>query len=187
MERKELLDTIRATVTQALANTHTATIGRVINVREKTIDIQPVINRVVDGASIDLPVFTDVPVIFMGGSGTSISFPIAKNDYALLIFTERCFDRWWIGQDFQPPLEMRMHDYSDGFAMVGIQPESAALAIPDKITIKGNVLFDGDLEVTGDMDVTGVLTAGNGDTGAFVSQDAKAVVVTNGIVTSITP
>lgn len=163
MQRRELLDTLKQTIGHALTNTHTATIGKVIKVREKTIDIQPVINRVVNGESISLPVFTDVPPVFLGGNGSSISLPIAAGDYALMIFTERCFDRWWIGQDFQSPLELRMHDYSDGFAIVGLLPQDSALTIPDKITIVGDVEFTGNLDITGDVDINGSMTVTGGD------------------------
>lgn len=155
MERRELIDTLMIAVGSALANTHTATIGRVESVGEKTINIKPVINRVVDGESIELPVFQDVPPIFLGGGDSSMTFPIAVGDYALLIFTERCFDRWWSGQDNQSPLELRMHDYSDGFALVGLQPEAGALLIPADITITGDLIHEGNVIINGSLTVNG--------------------------------
>lgn len=160
MKREELTDTLVIAIANALANTHTSTIGRVVSVGEKTVNIQPVINRVVDGESIQLPVFQDVPPIFLGGGASSLSFPIQAGDYALLIFTERCFDRWWNGQDEQAPLEMRMHDYSDGFALVGLKNEARALTIPSDMTFNGDLIIDGTLTVTGDVIATGDVVAG---------------------------
>lgn len=155
MERRELVDTLMIAVGNALANTHTATIGRVVSVDSKTINVQPVINRVVNGESVELPVFQDVPPVFLGGGSSSMTYPIAEGDYALLIFTERCFDRWWNGQDNQAPLELRMHDYSDGFALVGLQPEAGALPIPADITITGDLVHEGNVTINGSLTVNG--------------------------------
>jgi len=163
MEHKELLETINSVVNQALANTHTMTIGKVIKLNAKTIDVQPVINRVVNGESIPLPIFAKVPPIFLGGGGSSIKMPVAVGDYVLLMFTERCFDRWWSGSDFQSPLEMRKHDYSDGFALAGLQPLASALDVPGVITITGDLEYTGNMTITGDLAVNGSINVIGGD------------------------
>lgn len=137
MERKTILDTIMLALDTALANVHTATIAVVTSVGDKTISCRPVINRVVNGQSVALPEFVDVPPVFLSGGSSYLAHPITQGDYCLLVFTERCFDRWYAGQDFQPPLEMRMHDYSDGFAIVGIQPLNSAITIPQETTMTG--------------------------------------------------
>jgi hypothetical protein len=158
---EQLTKTLQVVLAQALSNLHTATIAKVTAVGEKTIDCQPVINRVVDGEEIHLPVFAEVPPVFLQGGGSSTSYPIAVDDYCLLIFTERCFDRWYDGDDFAAPAELRMHDYSDGFAIVGINPLAAAITIPSVITQQGdtdqfgNYNHTGDLEQEGDYDQTG--------------------------------
>lgn len=164
-ESRQLLDVLMVAIGQAMADMHTATIARVTKVNAKTINCRPVINRVVDGVSIELPEFQDVPVFTLQGGGSYTAYPIAAGDYALLVFTERCFDRWWNGQDYQPPLELRMHDYSDGIAFVGINPLAGAITIPTKITTQGdseqtgNQTINGDLIVTGNVIVTGEVTA----------------------------
>ena len=163
MEVRDLVNTLQTAITKALANTHTATIGKVVSVGEKTIDVQPVINRVVDGESIELPVFQEVPPIFLSGAGSSLTMPISVGDYALLIFTERCFDRWWNGQDNQEPLEMRMHDYSDGFALVGLQNKSGALTIPNDMTFTGDLIIDGNLTVNGEITAENISVPLTGD------------------------
>ena len=155
MPKKELVETIQIALANALANLHTATIAKVTAVHETTIDCQPVTSRVVDGVSIALPVFVDVPPVFMQGGPSYTAHPIAVGDYALLIFTERCFDRWYSGQDNQPPLEFRMHDYSDGLAIVGVLPQGSAITIPDVITQIGDTYQRGDYEHLGDMEQTG--------------------------------
>ncbi len=204
MERKQLIDILMIAVSNALSNLHTVAIARITAVNDKTINCRPVTNRVVDGKSIELPEFIEVPVWVLQGGGSHIAMPIAIDDYCLLLFTERCFDRWWDGQDYQPPLELRMHDYSDGIALVGINPLAAALTIPSLIHIGGNseqvgdheltgelthtggVTRTGDVEVTGKIDGTEFLVGGvPGVTGAFTTADGKAVTVIKGIITAI--
>ncbi len=63
-EKLRLTDIIADAIGEALSNLHTATIAKVTAVQEKTISVQPVINRVVDGKSITLPQFTKVPPLF---------------------------------------------------------------------------------------------------------------------------
>jgi len=210
-EKLRLTDIIADAIGEALSNLHTATIAKVTAVQEKTISVQPVINRVVDGKSIQLPQFTKVPPLFMQGGGSYTAHPIAVGDYCLLILTERCFDRWYSGADFQDPAEFRMHDYSDGIAIVGINPQAGALTIPSVIqqtgdanadgdhthqgdrtqtgnqTIIGDLHVDGNVTVTGNITCLGTIAAGNytglagGAMTASVSIETTADVVASGI------
>jgi hypothetical protein len=138
---------INSGIAFALSNIHTA-----------TINCKPVINRNINGNNVILPEFIEVPPVFMAGGSSYTAHPITVGDYALLIFTERCFDRWYEGNDFQLPAEYRMHDYSDGFAFVGVFPRSIALTIPDVITQIGDTYQEGDYERKGDLDMTGDIT-----------------------------
>jgi hypothetical protein len=165
--KRELTDVLNDAIGEALSNLHTATIAKVTAVQAKTISVQPVINRVVEGKSIKLPQFTKVPPLFMQGGGSYTAHPIAVGDYCLLILTERCFDRWYDGADFQSPAEFRMHDYSDGLAIVGVNPMAGALTIPSVIqqtgdtnqdgnyTRQGNMVQEGDTEITGNFTLNG--------------------------------
>jgi len=163
-EKRELVDVLQDAIAFALSNLHTATIAKVTGVQAKTISVQPVINRVVAGRSIELPEFTMVPPVFMQGGGSYTAHPIAVGDYCLLVLTERCFDRWYGGADFQSPAEFRMHDYSDGLAIVGVNPLSSAITIPTVIqqtgdtNQDGNYTHQGDRTQVGDLTITGDLT-----------------------------
>lgn len=161
MENEQLIDLLNQLTQQIQSNIHTATVAIITSVNDKTINCKPVINRVVDGQPIELPEFVEVPPIFLSGGGSYIAMPLKTGDECLLIFSERCFDRWYHGQNFMPPLEMRMHDYSDGFALVGIKSLVNAISIPSNITINGdtditgNFTHDGNYELTGDLTVNG--------------------------------
>lgn len=211
MERNRLVESLLGVVEDARENLHTATIGRVEAVNDKTLDIQPVIQRTVRGEARSLPLLREVPPIFLQGGGSYSAPPVAKGDYAVVLIMERCFDRWWDGQDFKPPLEDRMHDYSDGVALVGLNPLSSAISIPDvwqengdrehtgNRTQEGNFDLDGDQSTTGnstvdgDLDVGGNVEGGTysaggqpGVTGTFTADEgATLVTVTDGIITGI--
>lgn len=198
-DKKEELNTVLdEAMATALANTHTIVVARVVTVGDTTIDVQPVIQRVVDGEPIDLPVFPSVPPIFLSGGESYDAHPITAGDYCLLLVSERCFDRWYDGADNVPPIEQRMHDYSDCFALVGISPRAAAKTIPTTIerkgdsTITGNWIHSGNYQLTGDMVVIGntdstTYSVGGlpGWTGIFRTGDNRNVTVVHGIITNV--
>lgn len=70
-----------------------------------------------------LPLLVDVPVCFPGGGGYSLTFPVAAGDEALIVIAHRCIDAWWQNGGVQPQAEFRMHDLSDGFAIVGVRSQ----------------------------------------------------------------
>jgi hypothetical protein len=191
-EKRELVDVLQDAIAFALSNLHTATIAKVTGVQAKTISVQPVINRVVAGRSIELPEFTMVPPVFMQGGGSYTAHPIAVGDYCLLILTERCFDKWYDGADFQSPAEFRMHDYSDGLAIVGVNPLASAITIPSVIQQTGDTNQDGDYTHQGDRTQTGkhTLIGDHDQTGNTIRtgtrvQTGNDTVNGNGIVTGL--
>lgn len=175
-EQRQLTDSMAIALENALANLHTTTVARITAVNGTTIDCQPVINRLVNGVSRELPVFVDVPPITLQGGTSYIKMPYSVGDYCLLFFAERCFDRWYEGDDNALPAEYRMHDYSDGFALVGVNNRAGAIDVPGVIqligdlfaqgnhTHEGNVTQTGDYTITGNVTINGNLTV-NGDIG----------------------
>lgn len=97
-----------------------------------TVSVQPAISGKItgeDGASspVNLPILPDVPVVFPTGGGFTLTFPIKDGDECLVVFSSRCIDGWWAGGGVQEPMESRMHDLSDGFAIVGPRHKGRAL------------------------------------------------------------
>lgn len=75
----------------------------------------------------------DCPVIFPGGGGYTLTFPIQPGDEALVIIASRCIDSWWqqggtVDNPASQPPEIRMHDLSDGFAIVGPRSQPRKLS-----------------------------------------------------------
>jgi len=203
MSNVKLTDLLNTAIRQALANVHTTVLAKVTAVNATTINVLPVINRQVDGVSIALPEFVEVPPVFLQGGSSYTAYPIDVDDYCLLLISERCFDRWYAGQDFVNPAEFRMHDYSDAIALVGINPSSTAIAIPTTIQrvgdytqtgdvihvgdydLTGNLTIVGDLKITGEVDITGsIICSGNIAAGSFSGLAGGAITATVNIETT---
>lgn len=101
-----------------------------------------------DGSFVDvtLPPLLDCPVVFPGGGGVTLTFPLAKGDECLVIFASRCIDNWWQngpGADNQTAstqAELRMHSLSDGFCVPGAR--SVPKVIPSVSTTKTQLRND---------------------------------------------
>lgn len=122
-----------------------------------TVEVQPAINgrvRQPDGTykPIQMPKLVDVPICWQGGGGATWTFPVAAGDECLVVFASRCIDAWWQngfvaptgqkGADGAPvnvlnnPPEFRMHNLSDGFAIIGVRSKARAFASFDASTAR---------------------------------------------------
>lgn len=99
-----------------------------------TVDVQPAINgklRNADGStsSLQMPVLLDCPVVWQGGGECTLTFPIKSGDECLVVLASRCIDAWWAQGGVQDPPEIRMHNLSDGFALVGVRSKPRAFSV----------------------------------------------------------
>lgn len=109
-----------------------------------TVDVKPCIQARLQKPTgefvwVDLPMLVDCPVVFPGGGGFTLTFPIQRGDEILVVFSSRCIDAWYQlgspakesgdGIQTQPQLDLRLHDLSDGFAIAGVK--SCPRSIPD--------------------------------------------------------
>lgn len=100
-----------------------------------TLSVQPSIKgRIEDqdgnAEDVELPLLVDVPLLLPNAGGWHLTFPIVPGDEVLVVFACRCIDAWWQSGGVQKAMERRMHDLSDGFAILA--PYSQLLA-PDCI------------------------------------------------------
>jgi hypothetical protein len=156
-----------------------------VNLAKMTLVAQPAIQGVTydqnnNPTYVNLPILGDVPIQFPSGGGLYLTLPVGIGDEVLVVFASRCIDAWWQSGGFKNiPLEMRMHDLSDGFAIPGIssQPNvvpnisstsaqlrnkagtsyieltktgAINLVSPEGVNITGNLIVSG--EVTGGID-----------------------------------
>lgn len=153
-----------------------------INLVQMTIEAQPLIQGVTydqnnNATFVNLPVLGDVPVVFPSAGGIFLTLPLTIGDEVLVVFASRCIDAWWQSGGIQMPMEMRMHDLSDGFAIPGpkslpsvpvsISSTSAQLRTANgasyiELTKTGAInLVSPTVNITGNLVVTGEVT-GNG-------------------------
>lgn len=96
-----------------------------VNFATMTCDVQPAIQgMVVDKNNkvtpVNLPLLINCPIVFPSAGGFTITLPLEATDEVLVVFASRCIDAWWQSGGFNNlPMELRMHDLSDGFAIPG--------------------------------------------------------------------
>lgn len=152
---------------------------------------------------VNIAPLQDVPIVFPSAGGFLITMPMAKGDEVLVMIASRCIDAWWQSGGYaNKPLEYRMHDLSDGFAIPGPKsvPKSATLGAVSAtdLQIRNNagttyisITSDGkiklvsasEIDVTGNLKVTGTISA----TGEITAQTAgTAIPVSTHLHTGVT-
>lgn len=74
------------------------------------------------------PLLLRVPVQFPSGGGFTLTFPIAAGDECIILFNDRELDNWLINGPGFAPTSGRVHDLSDGIAIVGVRSNPRALS-----------------------------------------------------------
>jgi hypothetical protein len=69
----------------------------------------------------------DLPVLYYGGGGASVTVPVKEGDEALAIVSSRSIDKWWKEGGVQEQLHSRMHDLTDSFILPGFRSQKRAL------------------------------------------------------------
>ena len=77
---------------------------------------------------LEIPELLDVPFMVYSGGGYCLTLPIKPGDDCLVIFGDNCMDGWWQNGGVQNQVEMRRHDLSDGFAIVGFRSQPGVVA-----------------------------------------------------------
>lgn len=143
-----------------------AEIVRYNNARN-TLTVKPLIKEKVidkDGQLVDmeLPLLLDVIPVQLCSGGFYVNLPMKAGDECLVIFADNCIDGWWQNGGINNQAEMRRHDLSDGFAIVGVRSLPNKDKVPvtydrliigsdtQKIEISGN-----DINLIGNVKVNG--------------------------------
>lgn len=86
---------------------------------------------------VDYPVLVRCPVTIMNGGGAYTTYPIAAGDSCLVLFCDRDIDAWFeFGSTQSPPNSERMHDLSDGVAIVGVYALNRAVSNYSTTSVK---------------------------------------------------
>ncbi len=119
---------IRAAFRNLEADLYTALPGKIESIDQNTrlVTVKPMISRRYFGASAptELPVIVGVPLVEMRTQKAYVKLPVAKGDPVLMVFSGRALDNYIESAGAVPvePLDVRMHDITDAFAILGGWP-----------------------------------------------------------------
>ena len=86
-----------------------------------TVDVQiAALQQRPTGEYLKYPLLSKVPAVSLYGGIARLQFPVAVGDQCLVFFADRCMASWKQTGSPQPLPNPRMHDLSDGFALIGV-------------------------------------------------------------------
>lgn len=128
--KSEIFASLRVCLPATITAVHT------LNGAANTVDVIPAILQTrpqvgnVNGQSYPYPEMLGCPIVTIQGGGAAAVFPVKVGDMCLVFFADRSMDAWKINGTPVALKTFRMHDLSDGFALVGINVVSKALKTP---------------------------------------------------------
>jgi hypothetical protein len=99
---------------------------------KNTVHVNPAVklNHLKDDGTnewLQIAKMEDLPVLYYGGGGASVTVPLKEGDEALAIVASRSIDKWWKEGGVQEQLHSRMHDISDSFILPGFRSQKRVL------------------------------------------------------------
>ena len=92
--------------------------------------IKPLVGDNVEFEILDEEAGTGSIVSILERKNSLIRPAVSNIDQALVVFASRCIDGWWQGGQAAPPPSGRMHDLSDGMAIIGPRSQATKLDPP---------------------------------------------------------
>ena len=184
----ELVNAIKTGVNTGLLGAKTCfpAIVRAVDYANQTLQAEIAIQQIIDGENVNYPLLVDVPFVITTCQNYHITIPIKIADEVLILFADRCIDGWFSSGEVQKQVVHRVHDISDGFALIGINSKPNKINNYDEnslviksdagdtyivvhttglytsgISMIGNLDVDGSITATGDIAATGDVTAGS--------------------------
>lgn len=132
----EITNLLERVIREKAKGLHVAMPGQVVaynaNDTPQTVDVRPCVDQTITVEDREkdetFPVILGVPLIFPGAGLYRLTFPIAVNDYVLLVFADRSTDEFVANGGVNVPMDLRIHNISDAFAIPGVTPAPNALA-----------------------------------------------------------
>jgi hypothetical protein len=162
MIKTSLATAVKMAIQSYMTGIHTALPAQIekYDYATQKADVKPLIKKKYkDGTISEMPVITNVPVIWPRSASASLTFPLNRGDGVLLVFSERSIDTWLSKGGQSEPGDPRKFDLSDAVAIPGLYPftqggyaenNTDALLIykSSKIRIKGS----GEIEIESSAD-----------------------------------
>ncbi len=123
-----LSEWVKSAIQHQMTEVHMCMPGKIesYNSGDNTATVKPTISRRMRGAAepVEYPVIPKVPVVQPRTAKARINFPIEPGDLVLLVFADRNIENWLQSRGDEPKetRDLRQHDLSDVFAIVGGYP-----------------------------------------------------------------
>ena len=106
-----------------LASTNCHQLGTIESFNPVTVTAKVSLNMKasVAGSVEEYPLLVDVPVFVLGGGDRVVTLPINPGDTCLVLFNDRDIDLWFSTGSAAVPNSPRIHDLSDGLALIGFR------------------------------------------------------------------
>jgi len=192
--RSSLESVLSVAIDTALKDVHTILPGQIISFDpvSQTANIQPELQRNIDGELVNLPVLSAVPVRFMKSGDFSITFPLKEGDEVAVYVIERSIDNWFEDGGIQSPNDTRKFDLSDAFVVPILYSQAQKVEDfdADNLVIKSS---DGGMKITmrlsdntiilksaktiidNDLEVTGKITSSTIEAASSLKVSGKEV------------
>lgn len=129
IDKPDLTSVLRDLKSDTMKAINCVQVGRIeaFDPETQSASIQVLIKQVKDlfpdGTRIlqEYPVLLQCPVMMMFGGGGLLTMPIAAGDECIVLFNDMEIDNWYVNGGSQATTTYRVHDVSDGFALVGIK------------------------------------------------------------------
>ncbi len=127
-------DLLEVTIDTCLSSINTCMPAIVVEYDNSTqrAVVQPCFRRKYsDGIVKNLPLITNVPLLFPRTQSAFISFPVKKDDYVLLLFSQRSLDKFLTQGGIVTVDDPRKFDLTDAVALCGFFPTSCESSSED--------------------------------------------------------
>ena len=124
-------------------------------------DVRPLLKRQLrdaDNTEFELPIISNVPVIWPSTANSEIILPLKAGDTGTLLFCERSLDTWLVQGGAVNPKDFRKFNLSDAQFFPGLRPFDKTTAFdPDRLVIRNGkatitLKDDGKIQVKNDSE-----------------------------------
>ncbi|MCK5641952.1 MAG: hypothetical protein KAJ19_14205 [Gammaproteobacteria bacterium] len=183
-----MAEVITEAIESRLLDLHTALPGRVVSYDSgtQTVEVELQIKRMIkDGNGVlqpeTLPNLPNVPVAFPRSSSFFVSFPLAKDDFVFVIFTEMSLDQWRSKAALTVPGDARRLTLTGAVALPCLYPNDGTLTEAHATAMvvgeqEGQKIF---IHPSGDVEITDEASGAADD---FVAQAGKVLTELEAIV-----
>lgn len=136
--QKDLLDLLKRDIFLTL-NCHAVATVQSVNTDNVTLTAQMNYCKTISDSSgnqttQNYQLLADIPIWFPCGGQTSLTMPVAPGDQVLVCFNDRDLDNWIDGARGGQVNSPRLHSFSDGIALVGLNDISGWDAVRALLT-----------------------------------------------------